>query len=234
MFGDIADMVAERLGFKVIRQALFRELQGTLGWDNLAELPIRPGTVIDVGVADGTPELYAAFPDAHLVLVEPVEEFFAGIGALLSTRAGVHLPIALGEREDSLEMNVQLTDGAKSSFLTRTALSATGEVPARRSVAVRPLDAAVAEMALVSPVLLKIDVEGFELPVLRGATATLRRTDVVIIESSVAKRFEGAAGFEEVVGFMFAQGFRLRDIVRVSRHPGGGVRHMDLVFQRAT
>ncbi len=36
---------------------------------------LRPGTLIDVGVAHGTPELYAAFPDARLLLVEPLADY---------------------------------------------------------------------------------------------------------------------------------------------------------------
>ena len=35
----------------------------------------QPQTVFDVGVGNGTPWLYGAFPDAHFVLIEPQVEF---------------------------------------------------------------------------------------------------------------------------------------------------------------
>src|SRR4051812_5044560 len=41
----------------------------------LVRVGVAPRTVIDVGVGDGTPELYAAFPAARFVLIEPLEEF---------------------------------------------------------------------------------------------------------------------------------------------------------------
>ena len=43
------------------------------GWDpDYIKLFGKPKTVIDVGVADGTPELYAAFPSAYHVLIDPL------------------------------------------------------------------------------------------------------------------------------------------------------------------
>ena len=41
----------------------------------LGRFQFAPRTVIDVGVEAGTPELYRAFPDADLLLVEPMEEW---------------------------------------------------------------------------------------------------------------------------------------------------------------
>ena len=41
---------------------------------HVAATGLRPGTIVDVGVAYGTPELYAAFPDARLLLVETLRE----------------------------------------------------------------------------------------------------------------------------------------------------------------
>ena len=39
------------------------------------DLGLRPQTVIDVGVACGTFELYGAFPESAHLLIEPIEEF---------------------------------------------------------------------------------------------------------------------------------------------------------------
>jgi FkbM family methyltransferase len=230
MLGRAIDVVFGALGYRVIREELLREMQGTIAWDRLATLPIKPRTVIDVGVADGTPELYKAFPDAYLVLVEPVQEFFPGIDQLLARRPGVHLPVALGATEAEMTMRVEVSDGAKSSFLPRTKLTATGRNGMERRIRVQPLDEAVRSLQLESPILLKIDVEGFELNVLRGAQDTLRKIDMLVLETSVAQRFEGAARFADVVGFLEAQGFELCDIVHIARDRRVGVRHADLVF----
>lgn len=58
-------------------------------------------------------------------------------------------------------------------------------------------------------VLLKLDVQGFELEVLRGASATLARTDYVLVETSVGGTlYEGEATFGEVHALLTRAGFR--------------------------
>lgn len=232
MLGRAVDLLFGALGYRVLREQHFRQIQGTVGWDRLRSLPIRPRTVIDVGVADGTPELYDAFPEAFLVLVEPVQEFFPGIEKTLERRRGVHLPLALGSTAGEMTMNVELSDGAKSSLLQRTALTATGKTVAERRIQVRTLDEAIQGLQLEPPILLKVDVEGFELNVLRGATETLKKIDLLLVETSVAKRFEDGPRFSDVIGFLASQNLSLRDIVHIARDPRAGVRHADLVFMR--
>jgi FkbM family methyltransferase len=233
MLGGIVDRIFGALGYRVLREELLRELQGTLGWDRLRSLPIRPSTIIDVGVADGTPELYSAFPEAFLILVEPVQEFFPGINHLLAQRRGLHLPFALGERPGEMTMNVE-PDGAKSSLLRRTSLTRTGDPVIERRIPVRTLDDAIHDISFNGPTLLKIDVEGFELNVLRGATQALLKIDLLLIEASVAQRFEGGAQLADLISFLAAHQFVLRDIVHIARDPRVGVRHADLVFTRPT
>ena len=62
------------------------------------------------------------------------------------------------------------------------------------------------------PVLLKLDVEGFEMDVLRGASVTLSRTDVIISEISVTPRHARDPSLGEFLTFMETIGFSLMDI----------------------
>lgn len=234
MLGGIADRVLGRMGFVLMRQENFAERRGTLGWESLSDIPIAPKTIIDVGVAHGTPELYDAFPNAHLVLVEPLSEYGTTIDAILAARSGQHFAVALGSADTTLEINVEPENHLKSSFLERTAISKTGDRITRRSVPVRRLDSLLAGVALAGPVGLKIDVEGFELEVLRGATESLRNIAFVIIETSVADRFASSPRFAEVVGEMKLNGFDLFDILHIARDQGAGARHADLLFVRGT
>ena len=157
---------------------------------------LAPATVIDVGVNRGTPELYAAFPAAHYLLVEPNRENLKDIKKILQTVNGEHEMAAAGSRSGTAVINVETSRTGLSSFLNRSDLTATGTRIERREVSVRTIDEMVASRKLEGPFGLKIDTEGFELEVLRGAPATLKDCQFVITETSTAKRFEG--GYESV------------------------------------
>ncbi len=232
MLGSLADQVFGRLGYVLMRRSNFNLVRGTLGWERLSSIPMAPKTIIDVGVGYGTPELYEAFPGARLILVEPLEEYLPNIRALFTRRGGVHHAVALGASDGELEINVEPEMQLKSSFLARTTETATGHRTSKRRVPVRRLDALLANERLDGPVGLKIDVEGFELEVLRGAPQTLARIDFVIIETSVARRFEGSPSFADIVGEMARHKFEVYDVLHVARGEGPGARHADLLFMR--
>ena len=60
------------------------------GWqpESLRKPGFAPATLIDVGVGAGTGDLYDAFPDAFLVLVDPLTEFEPQMSRLVSPAAG--------------------------------------------------------------------------------------------------------------------------------------------------
>jgi len=142
----------------------------------LAERGFRPATVIDVGVADGTLELYSPFPAAKLLLVEPMREFGPAITAILKRHGGRAFEVAAGA--ETGELAIAFNDGVAAAHNA----AFTGEVEAGRQtrmIPVRRLDDLVVEAAMPGPYLLKVDVEGFECEVLKGASKVLEDADVV-------------------------------------------------------
>jgi FkbM family methyltransferase len=77
------------------------------GWQLDDVRALGPGirTVIDVGAADGTPLLYDAYPDAALVLIEPLADFEPELAELTRGR-GSYLLTAVGGRSGSVTINV--------------------------------------------------------------------------------------------------------------------------------
>jgi hypothetical protein len=97
-------------------------------------------------------------------------------------------------------------------------------------VEVRALDD-VADPAWPSPWLLKIDVQGFELEVLRGGVATLPRVAEVYVECSFFELYEGQALADEVIAFLLASGLRLAGVFNLVRHRNEAIQ-ADLLFRR--
>lgn len=196
--------------------------------DRLAGYGFAPATVIDVGAADGTPPLYDAFPDAYLVLVDPLAEFEPDLSRIVDERPGEYFLGALGSAPGTVTMEVD-PNLHMSSMLPKVA---SGLDVQRREVPVTTLDTMVAEHDWKAPFGLKLDTEGSEMEVLRGASDTLARTEFVISEVSVHKRFEGACTCAELVAEMRTQGFELCDLLDADVTPLGV--HADALFRRMT
>jgi len=68
--------------------------------------------------------------------------------------------------------------------------------------------------------ILKIDVQGHELPVLQAATETLQHTDAVLLEVTFVSHYEGDASFFELDRFMRDAGFELFALGAPDNHRG--------------
>jgi len=84
------------------------------------------------------------------------------------------------------------------------------------------------------PTLLKLDVEGYEGKVLKGATRTLQSVDVIISEVSVARRTETELSLGAYLSLLESLGFSVVNIAEISPFDRGGpIAYMDLVFVRS-
>jgi FkbM family methyltransferase len=197
----------------------------------------RPGTIVDVGVGPGTPWLMDAFPEAHLVLVEPNPGFRPAIERILAARKGeVHWVAAAGAPgETVLHVNpVSPTSSTIHAVAPEHAaeMARRGEAVATEALPVRlaRLDD-LGHAGWPGPFLLKLDCEGFELEALKGAAALLRGTDMVIAETSVAPRHAGGYAFAEAIAAFDALGFALFDIVDMQQYGANGrLSVIDAVF----
>ena len=87
------------------------------------------------------------------------------------------------------------------------------------------LDQLVVERKLPGPYLLKLDVEGHELHVLKGATGPcLQNAEMVILEVNTWRedRKRGGASMMDLFAFMDAHGFVFYDIVEPAYRPLDG------------
>lgn len=175
---------------------------------------VAPKTIFDIGVADGTPEIYAAFPDAEYHLFDPARDslqYMRNIAQQLT--ATVH-NIALGDREGTLTL-AERPGGGSSVFEEvgehETPVTARYEVPLRR------FDEVVGDFT--RPALAKIDVQGAEVLVLKGMANRLSDLDAVIVETSTIATLHGGPEFRDVFQLLDSHGFVLWDILRLGRRP---------------
>jgi len=78
-------------------------------------------------------------------------------------------------------------------------------------------------------VLLKLDVQGYEVQVLRGAAAALGAAELVLLEAGVLPYNAGAPLLAELLCFMHAQGFAVLDLVEL-HHAGAAQQLLQVDF----
>lgn len=187
-------------------------------------LGLTPATVIDVGVGLGTVELYDAFPDAQLVLVEPLPE--AGPLERFRTERGAEIvAAAAGPETGEVTMAVHRVPACSSLLGARRG---DGVTPQQRTVPMVRLDDIVTQPG---PYVLKVDVEGAELGVLSGALQLLSRCELVLLEVSFFHLVEGMPLFHEVVAWMHEHGFVVGELYNGHNRPlDGSLAQLDVAF----
>lgn len=94
----------------------------------------------------------------------------------------------------------------------------------------RTLDSLVNKGAMRHIDLLKVDVQGFEDKVLRGARDALDRTSVALIEVSFRPLYLGSATFNDIYLLMTAKGFALMELEVAFRGQKGELLQADAIF----
>lgn len=128
-------------------------------------------TFLDIGAHRGLYLEHARGHFARLVGIEPHPDLFAYLARCFAGRAAIH-GLALSDREGTLTLHVPVLDGRPMT--SRASLDPTANGPVEHrilEVPVAPLDS----LDLPPLAFVKIDVEGHERAVLRGARSTLGR-----------------------------------------------------------
>lgn len=227
---------------RLIRVAEFRRglrhgVAGTIEHTHLRRYDFR--TVFDVGGHLGQFGLFATatWPSARVFSFEPI----AASRSVLERIAEWYprwtpVPFALGETTGPAVAHVSRKSAATSlrpitsrmiSFAPGTEAVATEDVWQKRLDDVPDLF-----MHAERPTLLKIDVQGTELEVLRGATRALEFVDAVYVEASFVELYEGQALADSVIEFLRSRGLRLNGVHNVEFDDRGVCIQADLLLCR--
>ncbi len=186
---------------------------------------LTPQTVFDIGVAQGTPWLYDAFPEAFYYLVDPTRESLPHMQRWAQRLRAEVLNVALGARAGTTVIDVHDEIGCSTFFreLGPYVSAARYEVPVQR------FDTLIGDFA--RPALCKIDVQGAELMVLEGMSARMRDIDAILIETSALATIENGPEVSAVIQKLKDYGFVLYDVLSLLRRPlDQALAQLDLAF----
>lgn len=225
----MASIIERRLAKFLRRRGYFvgkgRNQSERYSVDYLSTYAFDIATFVDVGVLDGTPVFYELFKDRKIVMVDPLPKLDARVKHWADRGLDtVVINAGAGAAEGVANLTVA---GEFSSFLKR--LDGRGDTTRHAEARIATLDTLLAERHIEGPFGLKIDTEGFELEVLKGATQTLRNTKFVFAEVNLAHRFEGSYRPSQMFSILAENGFELADPIPNANHS----RHFDGLFVKA-
>ncbi|MCA1702732.1 MAG: FkbM family methyltransferase [Actinobacteria bacterium] len=96
-------------------------------------------------------------------------------------------------------------------------------------VPLRQLDTVLAEREMRRPTLLKLDVQGFEIEVIAGASTTVNAVDAVLVEVAFARTYEGQPFFDEIHARLIGDGWAL-DGPLEARREGNRIVELDCLY----
>lgn len=190
-------------------------------------------SIIDVGASDGrwTCDCLTYFPNARYLLIEALAVHEPKLQALQNAFPNVEYVIAAAGDHEGQAHFFQTAD----PFGGVTSHEAFNQFDI--AVPSTTLDIQVAQHRLPPPYCIKLDTHGFEVPILEGATQTLRETELIVVEvyNFDFPRAEPNLRFHQMCAYMESKGFRCSDLVDpIYRAKDYLLWQMDLFFVPST
>jgi FkbM family methyltransferase len=186
-------------------------------------MPKNDFIILDIGGSTGkTSTMYSeAFPKNKVYVFEPIRESFLTLSANIKDRKNIiAVNKAVGNQNGSMTINIakrissssllELHADKNSGLFAETLESAGTEL-----IEICRLDDFLSKDSSIG--IMKIDVQGYELEVLKGANLTLKDTYVVLVEVNNHEGYKGSPKYNEIDQALRDAGFMLFDICPSTR-----------------
>ena len=195
-------------------------------------------TVIDIGANHGQFSLVAhsCLPDATIISFEPMSKPASTFRKVFTDHSRVTLyESAIGPDNNTATIHVSGKNDSSSllpiSPLQNTLFPGTSEVR-QETVKIAPLASFIRSDEIISPALLKIDVQGFELQALKGCEELLSHFDYFYIECSFMELYSGQAFASEIIDYLNEKEIRLMGIYNIFYNLQGQAVQGDFFFRK--
>lgn len=222
---NIANMPLRPFGLQIYRDGLDME-------SVLSRMPRGArdvATVFDIGASNGRWSRLAMphFPKARFLAIDPLVEREPELKRLKAQEPRFDYVLSVAGEQANGEVSIAVGDDPDTSTIG-------GSEGGARKVPSHSIDELCRVKAARGPYLLKFDTHGYEVPILRGATETLRQTSYIVMEVYNFRHTTDTLLFSEMCTLLEGMGFRCFNMVDPLQRPGDrSLWQMDFFFARA-
>ena len=196
-----------------------------------------PETIIDIGSNKGQFILLIEkiYPNKNIYSFEPIKEMIDKQKKFFSYKNNIIFHnIALGSSTTLKEFLIT-TRMDSSSFLKIVSdknKSKNYDIVENRNIQINTLDNLLINEKISHPVLIKIDVQGYELEVLRGANNLLKKTDYLLLEVSKNEMYQNQPIEKVIVEYLKNLNFDILKSNNWSKIQNTNFYQRDIIFYK--
>jgi len=193
-------------------------------------------TLIDVGSFIGSYSyaMSLILPGIKIIAFEPLKDNYLDLNRNMAGHENfTAFHIALGSQSGEVNFNSNRFPAASSVLELEDLHKAQYPYAATVSKTTAPLgklDASISDVEIEGPALLKIDVQGFELEVLKGAAGCLEKIDSVYLEVSYQPLYANQCSFDSIHHFLSEHGFEFMGSYNQTYTRDGTVLQSDILY----
>lgn len=197
--------------------------------ENMRNHGFNPKFILDIGAYEGTwtSRTRDIFPDSRFLMLEAMPGKSNALEAVCqSAPEKIRYQIALLGKENRADVDFYELETASSALQEHFDTAAR---PVKRNMYTLENILSASDFPRVD--LIKLDVQGYELEILKGGIPHLEQAEAVLMEISLIDIHQGVPLFTEVVNFMDQHGFVAYDICGLTRRPlDQALWQTDLIF----
>ena len=185
-------------------------------------------TVIDIGASNGrwSKMVMKYVPSAKFVAIDPLVEREAQLKKLKTSKPNFDYILCVAGEKDNDTVSLTVGDDLDGSTVG-------GGQGTTRIVPSHSVDEIVKMKNLTGPFIIKFDTHGFEVPILKGATETLPKTDFIVMEVYNYRHTPDTLLFNEMCDYLDKLGFRCFAMADPMLRPlDGTLWQMDFLFAK--
>ena len=191
--------------------------------------------ILDVGanLGEWTRMAKEVFPDSIFYMIEPLSEMESNLNKVCKDFPGTkYFPNGAGSKIENHVMTTWSGDLAGANCLVKEN-EYLKSINKQRIIPIITIDSLIEKGEIEIPELVKLDIQGFELEALKGATKLFGTTEVFILETSLFEFTSGNPILSEVVIFMSEKGYEIYDFPGFLRRPfDGALGQIDVCFAK--